>query len=162
MKELEQEHASVDTRIAAFQAQIERRDREIERLGRIVEDAKPSELMSADTRRVSAERQIAQLEHQVEFLQQSNKALQDELVAATHHSEEVSLQFADMQAKNATLAKELDNLDRLARELQNEKLSTEAEVNREVRKVCLVVEERGRGGHEGVGGGACSNLFDLI
>jgi len=46
----------------------------------------------------------------------------------------VSLRLADLEAKNSKLARELDNLDRLSRELQREKIAGQAESTREVRQ----------------------------
>ena len=71
---------------------------------------------------------------QVEYLQQTNKALEDEVVTVTTGNDELVAKVEDHQSKQAAMMRELANFDRLARDLQQEKLSAKAEGQRELRK----------------------------
>lgn len=63
----------VMTQLQTLQAQIGRREDEIERLGHLLEGGRPLSSVIADSESHNDGRRLAQLDNQVEFLQQSNK-----------------------------------------------------------------------------------------
>ncbi|EGD72912.1 hypothetical protein PTSG_12195 [Salpingoeca rosetta] len=132
--QLETEKKTIDAKIEAMQAQVARRDKEIERLGDLLQGGRPLESLRAETRKVSASRQIAKLETQVDFLQTTNKQLQDELVVATQSAESNAVMVAELQARNDQLAVELARLDHLAGELEKEKATNAHRQSRQQQK----------------------------
>ena len=129
-----EEHGRATSQHVTLQTQLQRREDEIERLGRLLEGGRPPSSVFKDTEALNEERKLAQLSNQVEYLQQTNKALENELVATTGNNEELALKVEEMQAKNGTMVRELSNFDRLSRELQQEKLAARSEGERELRK----------------------------
>jgi chromosome segregation ATPase len=124
----------IDTQLATLQAQVQRREDEIERMGRLLEGGRPVSSVMADGHSRNEERKLATLENQVEYLQQTKKALESELSVVSANNEELALHVEEMQSKNATMVRELSEFDRLSRELQQEKLAAKADSVKEIRK----------------------------
>ena len=129
-----EERYLIDNQLSTLQAQVQQRENEIERLGRLLEGGRPIKSVLADSHSVKEERKLAQLTNQVEYLQQTNKSLEDELVTTTTGNDDLSLKVEELQSKHSAMLRELANFDRLARELQQEKLSAKADGQRELRK----------------------------
>lgn len=107
----------------------------------VLQGGRPPAAVLAENKQSSTERQMAQLNTQVgnlelwllfgaaavallvvsyhppqiEYLQKTNKALENELSQVTAHSEGVELKMAELQAANSKLASELENLDKSVR-----------------------------------------------
>ena len=130
------DRAAFDERIATLEAQVERRDDEIERLGRLLEESRPpsSVHVHAGPGGDRDQRRVAQLATQVEYLQETNKALEDELAVTTGDNEELALKVSELQARLGTMARELEQFDRMSRELQQEKVDAQGAAERELRK----------------------------
>ena len=124
----------IDASMATLQAQVQRREDEIERMGRLLEGGRPVSSVLADGHLKTEERKLATLENQVQYLQESKKALEAELTKVGASNEELSLHVEEMQSKNGTMIRELANFDRLSRELQQEKLAAKAASARDLRK----------------------------
>ena len=52
----------------------------------------------------------------------------------TANNEELALKVAELQSKNSAVVRELEEFDRLSRELQQEKLAAQSEAQRELRR----------------------------
>lgn len=87
IQELQEEKQTFNTRLEALQAQVQRRDKEIERLGQLLEGGRPLEAVYAEAQHGHEERRMAQLETQVELLQQTNRELNEQLQAAKEKDE---------------------------------------------------------------------------
>ena len=87
---MKQERAHFTARVEALDAQVQRRDREIERLGQMLEGGRPFESVYAETLQGQEERRMAQLETQVDLLQQTNRELQERLQDARDAGDERS------------------------------------------------------------------------
>jgi hypothetical protein len=72
---LKDDKAAVGTQLKTLQAQVQRREDEIERLGRLLEGGRPAASVRADGETKREERRLAQLGNQVDYLQQTNKVL---------------------------------------------------------------------------------------
>ena len=70
----------VDIQLQTLQAQVQRREEEIERLGHLLEGGRPVDSVRAESESKREERRLGQLNTQVEYLQETNKALENELV----------------------------------------------------------------------------------
>eukprot|EP00041_Stephanoeca_diplocostata_P015961 m.309942 g.309942 ORF g.309942 m.309942 type:complete len:1111 (-) comp20206_c0_seq2:458-3790(-) len=122
------------TQLQTLQAQIGRREDEIERLGHLLEGGRPLSSVIADSESHNDGRRLAQLDNQVEFLQESNKALENELVRATADNEELAIKIAELQSKNSGIMQQLGKYDQMSQDLQHDQLHAMAARERELRK----------------------------
>eukprot|EP00039_Didymoeca_costata_P016421 m.295055 g.295055 ORF g.295055 m.295055 type:complete len:1015 (+) comp16393_c0_seq1:294-3338(+) len=134
LKRIEDDKTQLEVQLQTVQSQVERREDEIERLGRLLEGGRPVSSVMADSNTEKEERQMKQLQHQVEYLQGINKGLEDELVTTATSNEDLMTQLQEMNSKHEAMAKELGELDKLSRELQQEKLAANSQNQRELRK----------------------------
>eukprot|EP00051_Salpingoeca_urceolata_P017259 m.233688 g.233688 ORF g.233688 m.233688 type:complete len:1200 (-) comp18906_c0_seq1:33-3632(-) len=134
IKSLLEEKSTVDARMAALQAQVERRDTEIQRLSHLLEGGRPVETLFEESRKVADDRKLALMVTQVEFLQQTNKALEAELLQITSHSEGLAIKAVDLEAKNARLIAELESFDGFSKEAQAQSEAAKAEAERELER----------------------------
>eukprot|EP00730_Choanoeca_flexa_P018612 TRINITY_DN9057_c0_g1_i1.p1 TRINITY_DN9057_c0_g1~~TRINITY_DN9057_c0_g1_i1.p1 ORF type:complete len:1038 (+),score=381.25 TRINITY_DN9057_c0_g1_i1:106-3219(+) len=134
LRKVDRDQSATAAKMAALQAQVERRDKEIARLGQMLEGGRPAAALRAETRLAQEARHMAHLETQVDFLQQSNKALQDELVSATEITEDVNTKIAQLEADNGKLTLELTRAQEIAQQLQHQHVSSSSQVQRAVVK----------------------------
>ncbi|XP_061635575.1 centrosomal protein of 135 kDa [Phyllopteryx taeniolatus] len=104
--------------IQLLNTQIGERDKEIERLNRALHGGRPRDVVSLEAQNVSNEKLIAQLNLQVEYLQESNKTLEQEVEGLQHKS---SNEVADLSLKNFELCQELTHIDGLAQRMEMDK-----------------------------------------
>jgi predicted RNase H-like nuclease (RuvC/YqgF family) len=109
------------------------------RLGKLLEGGRPISSVIAETQSHAEHRRSAKLESQVEYLQKSSRGLEAKLSLVTADNERFNLRLEQMQAKNVALVKDLADFDRLARELQQEKLAATAVGQSELRKARLAL-----------------------
>lgn len=140
---LRSERASFDDMTATLQAQIDRRDDEIERLGRLLEAAVPISAVHTGGGSQKDQRRVAQLDTQVSYLQETNKALEKEIATTAAENEELALRVGELQTKNNAIMKELEHFDLLSREQELEKVSAEAAAIRGIQSdKALIAKER--------------------
>jgi hypothetical protein len=87
---MKQQRLGFVARVEALEAQVQRRDREIERLGQMLEGGRPFESVYAETLQGQEERRMAQLGTQVDLLQHTNRELQERLEKAHEQGDERS------------------------------------------------------------------------
>lgn len=85
---MKQQRFGFVARVEALEAQVQRRDREIERLGQMLEGGRPFESVYAETLQGQEERRMAQLGTQVDLLQHTNRELQERLEKAREQGDE--------------------------------------------------------------------------
>ncbi|KAK3100318.1 hypothetical protein FSP39_018085 [Pinctada imbricata] len=109
-----------DSRIAELE--VESRDEEIDRLNRMLEGGRPSDVVALEARNRANERMISHLNIQIDFLQQKNREVdrklqealsrgddsegEDELEKSRHELEDLDITVAQMKADNQRLSKE--------------------------------------------------------
>nr|XP_006013453.1 PREDICTED: centrosomal protein of 135 kDa-like [Latimeria chalumnae]XP_014339320.1 PREDICTED: centrosomal protein of 135 kDa-like [Latimeria chalumnae] len=101
--------------------QVEARDREIERLGRVLDGGRPHDVISLEAKNQSNEKLITHLNLQVEYLQQANRDLEKRVKTVLEKKDNVSSEVADLSARNEELCHELTEIDQLAQQLERDK-----------------------------------------
>ncbi|XP_077389279.1 centrosomal protein of 135 kDa-like isoform X2 [Festucalex cinctus] len=104
--------------IELLNTQVGERDQEIERLNRALHGGRPRDVVSLEAQNVSNEKLIAHLNLQIEFLQESNKTLEEKVEGLQHKS---SSEVADLSLKNFELCQELTHIDGLAKRMEMDK-----------------------------------------
>ncbi|XP_051928718.1 centrosomal protein of 135 kDa-like isoform X1 [Hippocampus zosterae] len=98
--------------------QVSERDQEIDRLNRVLHGGRPLDVVSLEAENASNEKLIAHLSLQVEYLQESNKALEQKVEGLQQKS---SSKVADLSLKNFELCQELTHIDGLAKRMEMDK-----------------------------------------
>lgn len=101
--------------------QVEERDKEIERLGRVLDGGRPHDVISLEARNNSSEKLIAHLNLQIEYLQQANRDLEKRVQGLQERKQTVSSEVANLSARNEELCQELTEIDHLAQQLERDK-----------------------------------------
>ncbi|KAK2115764.1 hypothetical protein P7K49_006390 [Saguinus oedipus] len=101
--------------------QIELREREIERLSVALDGGRSPDVLSLESRNKTNEKLIAQLNIQVDFLQQANKDLEKHIQELTETKETVTSEVVNLSNKNEKLCQELTEIDQLAQQLERHK-----------------------------------------
>ncbi|XP_048833258.1 centrosomal protein of 135 kDa isoform X1 [Brienomyrus brachyistius] len=98
--------------------QVEERDQEVERLARALDGGRPHDVITLEAQNVSNEKLIAHLNLQIEYLQDANAALKQQLQG---HKQTASSEVTNLNNQNQELCQELSHIDQLARQLQRDK-----------------------------------------
>ncbi|KAM9797567.1 centrosomal protein of 135 kDa isoform 1-T1 [Syngnathus typhle] len=112
--ELDESHECIQV----LNNQVGDRDQEIERLNRALHGGRPRDVVSLETQKVNDEKLIAHLNHQIEFLQESNMTLEQKVKGLQDNS---SSKVADLSLKNFELCQELTHIDDLAKRMEMDK-----------------------------------------
>ncbi|XP_077439178.1 centrosomal protein of 135 kDa-like [Vanacampus margaritifer] len=112
--ELDESHECIQL----LNIQVGERDQEIERLNRALHGGRPRDVISLEAQNFSNEKLIAHLNLQIEFLQESNKTLEQKVEGLQHKS---SSEVADLSLKNFELCQELTHIDGLAKRMEMDK-----------------------------------------
>ncbi|XP_040556377.1 centrosomal protein of 135 kDa isoform X7 [Gallus gallus] len=104
-----------------YSKQVELRDKEIERLMLALDGGRSHEVISLESRSKSNEKLIAQLNLQVEYLQQSNKELENRIQDLLDTKKNVTSEVVHLSNKNEELCQELNEIDHLAQQLERHK-----------------------------------------
>ncbi|XP_049620051.1 centrosomal protein of 135 kDa [Syngnathus scovelli] len=112
--ELDESHECIQV----LNNQVGDRDQEIERLNRALHGGRPHDVVSLETQKVNDEKLIAHLNHQIEFLQESNMTLEQKVKGLQDNS---SSKVADLSLKNFELCQELTHIDDLAKRMEMDK-----------------------------------------
>ncbi|XP_041704703.1 centrosomal protein of 135 kDa isoform X2 [Coregonus clupeaformis] len=101
--------------------QVEERDKEIVRLSRALDGGRPHDVISLEAQTISNEKLIAHLNLQIEYLQETNRTLEQKVQGLQQRKKDASTEVADLSAKNQELCQELTHIDHLAKQLEKDK-----------------------------------------
>ncbi|XP_065113112.1 centrosomal protein of 135 kDa isoform X1 [Paramisgurnus dabryanus] len=101
--------------------QVEERDKEIERLNRALDGGRPNDVISLEAQNISNEKLIAHLNLQIEYLQETNRSLEERVETLQQRKKTVSSEVADLSVRNQELCQELTQIDQLAQQLEKDK-----------------------------------------
>ncbi|XP_010216533.1 PREDICTED: centrosomal protein of 135 kDa [Tinamus guttatus] len=104
-----------------YSKQVELRDKEIERLVLALDGGRSHDVISLESRSKSNEKLIAHLNLQVEYLQQTNKELENRIQDLLDSKQNVTSEVVQLSNKNEELCQELNEIDHLAQELERHK-----------------------------------------
>ncbi|CAL1592976.1 unnamed protein product [Knipowitschia caucasica] len=101
--------------------QVEERDKEINRLNHMLHGGRPHDVISLEAQNVSNEKMIAHLNLQIEYLQETNRTLEQKVQGLQQRKKHASSEVADLSLKNLELCEELTHIDDLAKKLEKDK-----------------------------------------
>uniref|UniRef100_A0A663M226 Centrosomal protein 135 n=1 Tax=Athene cunicularia TaxID=194338 RepID=A0A663M226_ATHCN len=104
-----------------YSKQVELRDKEIERLVLALDGGRSHEVISLESRSKSNEKLITHLNLQVEYLQQTNKELENRIQDLLDTKQNVTSKVVHLSNKNEELCQELNEIDHLAQQLERHK-----------------------------------------
>ncbi|XP_038256605.1 centrosomal protein of 135 kDa isoform X1 [Dermochelys coriacea] len=104
-----------------YSKQVELRDREIERLVLALDGGRSHDVISLESRSKSNEKLIAHLNLQVEYLQQTNRDLENRIQDLLDTKQNVTSEVVHLSNKNEELCQELSEIDHLAQQLERHK-----------------------------------------
>ncbi|NXY42382.1 CP135 protein, partial [Ceuthmochares aereus] len=104
-----------------YSKQVELRDKEIERLVRALDGGRSHEVLALESRSKSNEKLIDHLNLQVEYLQQTNKELENRIQDLLDSRQNVTSEVVHLSNKNEELCQELNEIDHLAQQLERHK-----------------------------------------
>ncbi|XP_040040694.2 centrosomal protein of 135 kDa isoform X1 [Gasterosteus aculeatus] len=107
--------------IKHLNTQVEERDKEIERMSRALRGGRPHDVISLEAQNISNEKMIAHLNLQIEYLQETNRTLDQKVDALQQKKEDASTEVANLSLKNLELCEELTHVDDLAQRLETDK-----------------------------------------
>uniref|UniRef100_A0A1A8CEH2 Centrosomal protein 135 n=1 Tax=Nothobranchius kadleci TaxID=1051664 RepID=A0A1A8CEH2_NOTKA len=100
---------------------VEERDKEIERLNHVLHGGRPYDVISLEAQNVSNEKLIAHLNLQIEYLQETNRALEHKMEGLHQKKKDASTEVASLSLKNLELCEELTQIDHLAKRMEMDK-----------------------------------------
>jgi centrosomal protein CEP135 len=142
---LEESERASSRAIQSLRRQVDTRDKEIERLTRMLEGGRPAEVILSEGKRETNEKLVAHLNIQVDYLQQANAELEQQLRAMQTHKDEAEHATKDLTAKNAKLCGELEEINELTRQLESEKRARLKELESELKSTRRLNEQREKG-----------------
>uniref|UniRef100_A0A4W4GW01 Centrosomal protein of 135 kDa n=1 Tax=Electrophorus electricus TaxID=8005 RepID=A0A4W4GW01_ELEEL len=101
--------------------QVDERDKEIERLNRALDGGRPYDVISLEAQNISSEKLIAHLNLQVEYLQETNRTLEQRVEELQQRRKTVTSEVTDLSVRNQELCHELTQIDQLAQQLERDK-----------------------------------------
>ncbi|NXN72460.1 CP135 protein, partial [Himantopus himantopus] len=104
-----------------YSKQVELRDKEIERLVLTLDGGRSHEVISLESRSKSNEKLITHLNLQIEYLQQTNKELENRIQDLLDTKQNVTSEVVHLSNKNEELCQELNEIDHLAQQLERHK-----------------------------------------
>ncbi|XP_028300534.1 centrosomal protein of 135 kDa-like [Gouania willdenowi] len=107
--------------IKHLQSQVKEREKEIERLNPALQGGRPHDVISLEAQNISNEKLISHLNLQIEYLQETNRTLEQKVEALQQKKEDVSTEVANLSLKNLELCEELSHIDDLAKRIQMDK-----------------------------------------
>ncbi|XP_036377258.1 centrosomal protein of 135 kDa isoform X2 [Megalops cyprinoides] len=103
--------------IQYLNTQVEERDGEIERLNGALSGGRPHDVISLEAQNISNEKLISHLNLQVEYLQETNRELEQKL----QEQQQSRSDLADMNSRNQELCQELSHIEQLAQQLERDR-----------------------------------------
>lgn len=119
--QLQEKLAQMEKGVQDYSRQIELREREIERLSVAVDSGRSPDILSLETRNKTNEKLIAQLNIQVDFLQQANKELERRIQELMETKATVTTEVVNLSNRNEKLCQELTEIDQMAQQLERHK-----------------------------------------
>ncbi|XP_045899417.1 centrosomal protein of 135 kDa isoform X1 [Micropterus dolomieu] len=107
--------------IKHLNTQVDGRDKEIDRLNRALQGGRPHDVISLEAQNISNEKLIAHLNLQIEYLQESNRTLEQKVEGLQQRKKDASTEVANLSLKNLELCEELTHIDDLAKRLEMDK-----------------------------------------
>ncbi|XP_072246045.1 centrosomal protein of 135 kDa [Leuresthes tenuis] len=107
--------------IKHLNTQVEERDKEIERLNHVLRGGRPHDVISLEAQSVGNEKLIAHLNLQIDYLQETNRALEQKIEGLQQKKKDASSEVANLSLKNLELCEELTHIDDLAKRLEIDK-----------------------------------------
>ncbi|XP_073333060.1 centrosomal protein of 135 kDa [Pagrus major] len=107
--------------IKHLNTQVEERDKEIDRLNRALQGGRPHDVISLEAQNISNEKLIAHLNLQIEYLQETNRTLEQKVQGLQQKKKDASTEVANLSLKNLELCEELTHIDDLAKRLEMDK-----------------------------------------
>ncbi|XP_066287957.1 centrosomal protein of 135 kDa-like isoform X2 [Branchiostoma lanceolatum] len=132
---LHEDKEALDRRIKTLTRQVEVRDKEIERLGYLLEGGRPQDVVSMEGKLRANEKLISHLNVQVDYLQQANRDLERRLQDVLEDRRSAAREQMELSTRNDKLMSELQDIDRLAGELQKHKEQAITTADNEVRSI---------------------------
>uniref|UniRef100_A0A8C2TGX2 Centrosomal protein 135 n=1 Tax=Coturnix japonica TaxID=93934 RepID=A0A8C2TGX2_COTJA len=124
-----------------YSKQVELRDKEIERLMIALDGGRSHEVIALESRSKSNEKLIAQLNSQVEYLQQSNKELENRIQDLMDTKKNVTSEVVHLSNKNEELCQELNEIDHLAQQLERHKEIVLETADKEIEEAKVITRE---------------------
>ncbi|XP_041790980.1 centrosomal protein of 135 kDa isoform X2 [Chelmon rostratus] len=107
--------------IKHLNTQVLERDKEIERLNHALQGGRPHDVISLEAQNISNEKLIAHLNLQIEYLQETNRMLEQKVEGLQQKKKDASTEVANLSLKNLELCEELTHIDDLAKRLEMDK-----------------------------------------
>uniref|UniRef100_A0A671TTS0 Centrosomal protein 135 n=1 Tax=Sparus aurata TaxID=8175 RepID=A0A671TTS0_SPAAU len=107
--------------IKHLNTQVEERDKEIDRLNRALHGGRPHDVISLEAQNISNEKLIAHLNLQIEYLQETNRTLEQKVEGLQQKKKDASTEVANLSLKNLELCEELTHIDDLAKRMEMDK-----------------------------------------
>ncbi|XP_039984981.1 centrosomal protein of 135 kDa isoform X2 [Xiphias gladius] len=107
--------------IKHLNTQVEEREKEIERLNRVLHGGRPHDVISLEAQNISNEKLISHLNLQIEYLQETNRTLEQKVEGLQQKKKDASTEVANLSLKNLELCEELTHIDDLAKRLEMDK-----------------------------------------
>ncbi|KAJ8397534.1 hypothetical protein AAFF_G00438100 [Aldrovandia affinis] len=104
--------------ITQLNTQVAERDGEIERLNRALIGGRPHDVISLEAQNASNEKLISHLNLQVEYLQESNSKLEQQVQEGKHHT---ASGMAELSVRNKELCQELCHIEQLAQRMEQDR-----------------------------------------
>ncbi|XP_064005376.1 centrosomal protein of 135 kDa isoform X2 [Pogoniulus pusillus] len=101
--------------------QVELRDKEIERLALALDAGRSHEVICLESRSKSSEKLISHLNLQIDYLQQTNRELENRIQDLLDSKQNVTSEVVQLSNKNEELCQELNEIDHLAQQLERHK-----------------------------------------
>uniref|UniRef100_A0A672HBW5 Centrosomal protein 135 n=1 Tax=Salarias fasciatus TaxID=181472 RepID=A0A672HBW5_SALFA len=107
--------------IKHLNTQVEERDKEIDRLNHVLKGGRPHDVISIEAQNVSNKKLIDHLNLQIEYLQETNRTLEQKIEGLQQKKKDASTEVANLSLKNLELCEELTHIDDLAKRLEMDK-----------------------------------------
>ncbi|KAJ8277097.1 hypothetical protein GJAV_G00071440 [Gymnothorax javanicus] len=104
--------------VSDLNTQVADRDGEIERLNRVLSGGRPHDVISLEAQNVSNEKLISHLNLQIEYLQEANRELEQQVREGRLQK---ASSMADLSARDQELRQELSHIQQLAHSMQQDR-----------------------------------------
>uniref|UniRef100_A0A8C4EZN8 Centrosomal protein of 135 kDa n=1 Tax=Dicentrarchus labrax TaxID=13489 RepID=A0A8C4EZN8_DICLA len=122
--------------------QVEERDKEVERLNRALQGGRPHDVISLEAQNISNEKLIAHLNLQIEYLQETNRTLEERVEGLQQKKKDASTEVANLSLKNLELCEELTHIDDLAKRLEMDKERVLETADMELQETKIEIERQ--------------------
>ncbi|XP_065058745.1 centrosomal protein of 135 kDa-like [Rhopilema esculentum] len=138
----QEEKEATERRNKSLHKQLEARDREIKRLHSQLEGGRPVGAILKDSKQESSDRVIAHLNVQVDYLQQANRDLEQQIKSTLDAEHEATTKSKELREKNDELCAELRRLDKAVKTIEEKSETEQAVLRRQFRELQEDLEEK--------------------